>query len=162
MAETYEDIIEEIERLDSSSENYSRYIQNHGLKKRHQWASTDMALDIAARVRDAVAGQPSEWWVADADGNHVHIGDKVTNSYNCTFEVVGLGVLNGRKTVEYDDGDFCFADTVRKFSTQDTREKIINDAIEELMSAAADSKVSINETLSKAVDRAMKLPKVEQ
>ena len=55
MPETYDEIIEEIEQLDSCG-NYHRYLLNHNLENRHHWASTDMALDIAARVRRAPRG----------------------------------------------------------------------------------------------------------
>lgn len=153
MAETYEQIIDEIENT-----TLQRYFTIHDLfaddLTTYEEDFRIVAKHIAARVREAVGGNPDEWWVADADGNHVHIGDEVTNSYNCTFCVFGLGVRNGKHTVEYDDG--CDdANTVHKV-IPDTREKIIADAIRKFADGA-----NPNCVIADAVDRAMKLAEVE-
>lgn len=159
MPETYDEIIEEIEQLDECCDNYNRYLLNHGLRKRHLWASTDMALDIADRVREAVGGDPREWWVLDADGNRVCIGDLVKNDFNDTFPVVGLGIIGDRKTVKYCDG-YDFADTVHKV-IPDTREKIIEDTLEKLDQTEMYRTSLVVESVEQAIDRAMKLAEVD-
>lgn len=120
--ETYDDIIEEIERLDVIGENYKRYLNNHGLRKQHQWASTDMALDIAKRVRDAVAGDPSEWWVPDSHGERIHIGDTyspINGKYDKAY-MLGDGIVRGLDQVTSNSGA-CLK------HIPDTREKVIED-----------------------------------
>ena len=158
MAETFEEIIKEIEQLDAITENYTRYLQNHGVKKTHNWPATDMCLDVARRVREAVGGDPRKWWVEDADGNRVQIGDDVKNIYDCTFYVFGLGVRNGKKTVEYDDG-YDDANTVHKI-IPDTREKIVADTVDKLIKTANMSADKMREIIGAAVDRGAKLPEV--
>lgn len=155
MARTYQDIINEIEQLDGCCDIANNYKLNHGTTRLHKSWFTDIALDIAARVREAVGGDPSEWWVEDADGNRVHIGDDVKNSYNCTFYVFGLGVRNGKKTVEYDDG-YDDANTVHKVIPE-SREKIIEDTLNKLDPTGMCRPVGLIESIEQAVDRAMKL-----
>lgn len=166
MAETYEQIIEEIEGLKESAKSFRpifEYADRNGIPttsdtEKLSSYEVEAMKHLAARVRDAVAGDPSEWWVEDADGNRVHIGDDVKNCYDCTFYVFGLGVRNGKQTVEYDDG-YDYADTVRKV-IPDTREKIIEDAygrIKRTYHAKPFHEGEYIEIISDAVDRAMKL-----
>ena len=166
MAETYEQIIEEIEGLKESAKSFRpifEYADRNGIPttsdtEKLSSYEVEAMKHLAARVRDAVAGDPSEWWVEDADGNRVHIGDDVKNCYDCTFYVFGLGVRNGKQTVEYDDG-YDYADTVRKV-IPDTREKIIEDTFNRIRSVFLKGnirKTDYIELNGDAVDRVMKL-----
>lgn len=158
MAETYEQIIKEIKTKDY---NTGEYCTAHDCGRPNVLTThfTDAMLHFAARVRDAVAGDPSEWWVLDADGNRVHIGDTVESSNSGLIAVIGLsGEDDGRKIVQYSDG-FDYADTVRKV-IPDTREKIIEDTFNRIRNVFLKGNIRKSdyiEPIGDAVDRAMKL-----
>lgn len=155
MAETYEQIIKNLEKLNSSATEYCDFNDCDQLDKEEQTTFTDAALHLAARVREAVGGDPSEWWVKDADGNRVKIGDNFENYDKTEHEVFALG----SERVIFEIGNYLTSvssDLVRKV-IPDTREKIIKEAVEELMFVAADNRDQLNEIFGKTVDRAMKL-----
>ena len=157
MAETFEEIIEEIEQRDAITENYTRYLRDHGVRKTHNWPATDMCLDVARRVREAVGGDPSEWWV-ECNGERVKVGDKV-EAYSNEYEVFALGP----ERVIYDNGyhfDSVRADLVHKI-IPDTREKIVADAVDKLIKTANMSADKMREIIGAAVDRGAKLPGVD-
>lgn len=153
MAETYDEIIEEIKQIDYALSYCLKHKCTRGDTK---GVGNDMALHFAARVRDAVGGDPNEWWVEDADGNRVHIGDDV-KSYNCTLHVRGLGVGDGRQTVEYDNNEYDYANTVHKIIPE-TRERIVEDALTKLDPlGVCRQKTLLTNAIEETVDRAMKL-----
>ena len=154
MAETYQDIVDEL--MDHRVEPGELYVERTGCESSYDRScSADMALDVAARVREAVGGDPSEWWV-ECNGERVKVGDKI-KAYNGENEVFALGP----ERVIYDNGyhfDSIRADLVHKVIL-DTRKKIIDDAIDKLSrNKTAEGRLEI---IIDAVDRAMKLGEVD-
>lgn len=157
MPESYEAIIEEIKKC-----HILDYAARYGINT----AGTSLNDDyrncikhIAARVREAVGGDPAEWWV-ECNGERVKVGDKV-EAYSNEYEVFALGP----ERVIYNDGyrfDSIRADLVRKV-IPDTREKIIEDTLDELTEHRCLERFTGAERaiIAKAIDRAMKLAEVD-
>lgn len=158
MPETYEEIINEIKSCEWGND----YLERHNCGNNENAVAVNVALHVAARVREAVGGDPAEWWVKDADGNRVHIGDDVKNCYSNTFEVISFGYRDGRRIVEYDNG-YDYVDTVRKV-IPDTRENIIARTKKRITGWTIND-IENNEMLTRivsdAVDSAMKLAEVD-
>lgn len=129
MEETYEQIVEEIKLIDDGEWSYARYFSKHGLDgDAYSYQVTPFALDLIERVRDAVGGDPSQWYILDADGNQVHIGDDVRNDYNNVFTVRYFKLLSESFVVCYDgDDNWDFPHSVHKVIS-DTQEQIDADA----------------------------------
>ena len=123
----------------------------------HAYDGSDV-IEALNAARDAVGGDPAEWWVEDADGNRLKIGDKFKHHDNTEYEVFALGP----ERVIYDIGHFfnsVRADLVHKV-IHDTREKVIEDTLAKLTPyGVGGGKVA--EAIEDAVDRAMKLPEVD-
>lgn len=115
----------------------------------------DDVIEALNAARDAVGGDPHEWWVEDADGNRVHIGDDVRNYHGHAHAVVGFSIRYGQRSVEYKDG-FDYADTVHKVIPE-TRERIVEDTLDRLLNAPESDKATAWEIIADAVDRAMNL-----
>lgn len=127
--EKYEDIIEEIKDLDEEDYPQEAYLIRRGIGRGNcDYNSSAYALDIAQRVRDTVGGDPSQWYILDADGNQVHIGDDVRNDYNNVFTVRYFKLLSESFVVCYDgDDNWDFPHSVHKVIS-DTQEQIDADA----------------------------------
>lgn len=154
MSETYDEIINEIEQLDRCG-NYNRYLLNHGIERVHKWWCSDMALDIARRVRESVGGDPSEWWVK-CHGEKLRIEDEIKPYAD---DSIGEVVALGKSRVIFDDGgelDSRSSKYVRKI-IPDTREKIIEDTLAKLDQTRMYRTSLVTESVEQAVDRAMKL-----
>ena len=154
MSETYNDIVKEVKRLDEEQWSPLTYCVTHGCALDDtKTADADMALHLCKRVRDAVARDYKEWWVEDGNGNQVYIGDRFTDAREQAEEVCALGDC----AIVGDSGDVFDARICEKV-IPDTREKIIDYAVESLMGCggAVDTD-EVRDIIGDAVDRAMKL-----
>ena len=110
----------------------------------------DDVIEALKAAREAVGGDPREWWVEDANGDHVHIGDKVMSNGK-TRKIALLGI-NG----DVMDEETSFVEMINAFKViPDTRKRIIDDTIDKLSrNKTAEGRLEI---IRDAVDRAMKL-----
>ena len=163
MSETYSDIIEEIKGLDNEYDyrvrvHYPDYVRPG--KDTSNFA--DVLVHLCERVQEAVAGDPSEWYVLDANNERVYIGDSVrrNNGTHDDIERVQGFICKGATTV-FASGGSCSNNSIVKV-IPDTREKIIDDLAKELNQGhglfTADF---VKEIAEQFVDRAMKLPEVD-
>ena len=120
----------------------------------------DNVIEALNDAREAVGGDPSEWWVEDADGNHVHIGDEVRKGDEPPNKVMGLGVYGEAPVVFVSFSAWNYADRVHKI-VPDTREKIIEDTLAKLDQTGMYRTSLVTESVEQAVDRAMKLAEVD-
>lgn len=110
----------------------------------------DDVIEALNAAREAVGGDPAEWWVEDANGDHVHIDDCVT--YNGKPRKIALLGTNG----DVMDEETSFVKMINAFKViPDTREKIIEDAMAKFVYDIIP--VKTREVIEEAVDRAMKL-----
>ena len=127
--ETYGQIIEEINELDEEDYPQEAYLIRRGIGRGNcDYNSSAYALDIAQRVRDAVAHDYTEWYQLDADGNEIHIGYTVKsliNGHESTVE--GFGSRDALIVSLFDDGTWSYLSNIRVV-TPDTQEKINDDA----------------------------------
>lgn len=158
MSETYDQIVEEIKFYDYSGAS-NDYMQKHDCERGDtRYSDTDMMLDVAARVREAVGGDPAEWWVEDAAGNRVQIGDFVIAGGN-RLRVIGF--YSDGFVTEDDDGDLARDHKDRAIKViPDTREKIIENTLATLELCCVITP-TVKEAVEKAVDSAMKLAEVD-
>ena len=157
MAETFEEIIKEIDRCKYICEYFGVEKGNCEICSQHKNCFRSFSKSIASRVREAVGGDPSEWWV-ECNGERVKVGDKV-EAYSNEYEVFALGP----ERVIYDNGyhfDSVRADLVHKV-IPDTREKIVADTVDKLIKTANMSADKMREIIGAAVDRGAKLPGVD-
>lgn len=120
MSETYEMIIKEIEDYDTVGE----YIDHYSCIRKDRDTSyfTDAVIHICERVRKAVAGNPYEWFVKDANDNELHIGDKVIINGDHVDEITTLG----EEYVSTDSEGFYDQDQCEKYEP-DTLEDALTD-----------------------------------
>lgn len=177
MAETYQDIVNELKEESSkcrqfaadyytSRRNLRRFPESSNPDLGREYRATDMALDVAKRVREAVSGDPSEWWVSDGDGNHIHLGDTV---YVEIDQDGSTRTVSGFERSPQREGDVCvrFEGSIlcanRKILRKITREKIIEKALDRLLSCPSpvyeggSTKEAVKDLLEEVVDKAMKL-----
>lgn len=115
----------------------------------------DDVIEALKETRDAIASDPSEWWVNDANDNHVYLGDMVDVGHGDAYEVLGFR-RNATRTISLQtiDGQVYSPYDVCKV-IPDTREKIIEDAMARFEYCIIPA--ITREAIEQAVDRAMKL-----
>lgn len=90
MSETYAEIMRDLKK--HHYERAADYCKRHDVDLSDTTTSYfhDAVCDVARRVRDAVAGEPSLWYQLDKFGNELHIGDKAMFG-DIAIEVASLG-----------------------------------------------------------------------
>lgn len=149
--ETYQDIIKEITKPRKLTVDM---LPSHTFQPPNQ--EETMAVMLCQRVRDAVAGDPHEWYVLDANNEKVHIGDMVKRPLTSDKPHRVQGFICDGDMAVFNDGGNCLCDELIKV-TPDTREKIISDAVEELLEASVENDETLRKIFGEVVDRAMKL-----
>ena len=100
MSETYEDIVQKIKDANGNSCYWFDYSGKTcgGCPAQHTDCSETVNLDIAERVKNAVAADMSKWFIRDMNGKKLRIGDE-TNEGNISH----IGDLEGAPSiVSYD------------------------------------------------------------
>ena len=90
MSETFAEIMYDLEKHDSdyAVDYCMRFLVDASDESSSYFH--DAACDVARRVRDAVAGDPSLWYQLDKFGNELHIGDKAMFG-DIAIEVASFG-----------------------------------------------------------------------
>ena len=121
----------------------------------------DDVIEALKEAREAVGGDPSEWWV-ECNGERVYVGDNVQVPYdNDVYTVIGFSHLyEDNPTVFLDRRTPVPAKDVHKL-IPDTREKIIEDTVRKLDPTRMLQHTFLVESITQAVDSAMKLAEVD-
>lgn len=127
--EAYEDIVGEIKELDEEDYPQEAYLVRRGIGRGNcDYNSSAYALDIAQRVRDAVAHDYTEWYQLDVAGNKIHVGDTVRSLINgAEYTVEGFGIHDALIVNLFEDGTWEYVSSVRKV-VPDTQKNIDDDA----------------------------------
>lgn len=125
--ETYHDIIREIKELDEKKAPANAYLNRHEIKRSffYESNSTPYALDIAKRVRDAVAGDASEWYVTLRYGEKLHLGEDYIDEDGNRKKARAFArkIIVSGGDLQFDNSDTC------KKIEPDTQEMIYKDIL---------------------------------
>ena len=113
---------------------------------------SNIRINFLEHIRNDIAGNPYEWFVRDANGYELHIGDKVIVNGDHVDEIVSLG-----ERIVYTDSE-CFydADQCEKCDP-DTTESAVNDLEYALLNTLQDDPDNARHIAEKFAARFMKL-----
>lgn len=161
VSEKYYDIIEEIENLEGENVLVGYAASRRGIRFVNE---KDAILDIALRVREAIAADMSEWYQVGFDGSKIKIGDEAVNKFDLadgsrvSGKVKYFGERNKRPVVRYSDFGWDYVKDISKSKEPGAREKIVEELAHDLSSFVGEEFEDM-ELANKYVDRILALAK---